>query len=421
MALCLRRVSQKLASKSHLVSIRANVSHCERRETLPCLQKSVFLEEFYGTRCTVAPLPTNRRTKNIPRAGGLLQFNFPDGYRIANRTRRQSGPEETLSDFPQLSPDTIHKWGLASRSCCIEDFKANLHNFSDSDSQILNAKDVSRTASEDSKASSFSENVLQAKVSDSSDSIDKALRGKPTNEHLQRVFSVLSDTLPKLFIQPMDYSIYSPDLVFENNLRGTRTVGLYNYIKQVALLRTIGHLRFAYVKFEILKITMHPEDNSVKIRWRIRGISGLKVMFQFWKFRLWKWREIFESQDAWYDGFSTFYVGGDGLVYLHVADKMMPDSDKVIGGSTQVITGGRASPISAAKLSGIFIGILLASGDSLPSESADLASSTWAVDQMSECSKDDLGLAHHQLVVPGKDLVNVSLSLSPGEISLDGV
>jgi hypothetical protein len=53
--------------------------------------------------------------------------------------------------------------------------------------------------------------------------------------------------------------------------------GLYHYVKQIALLRTVGHLKFAYVKFEILKITMHPEDGTVKIRWRIRGISGLKV------------------------------------------------------------------------------------------------------------------------------------------------
>jgi hypothetical protein len=48
-------------------------------------------------------------------------------------------------------------------------------------------------------------------------------------------------------------------------------------VKQVALLRTVGHLKFAYVKFDILKITMHPEDGTVKIRWRIKGISGLKV------------------------------------------------------------------------------------------------------------------------------------------------
>lgn len=75
--------------------------------------------------------------------------------------------------------------------------------------------------------------------------------------------------------------------------------GLYNYVKQVALLRTIGHLRYAYVKFEVLKITQHPEDGTVKVRWRIRGISGLKVLFMFWKYKLWKIREMFESQEAY--------------------------------------------------------------------------------------------------------------------------
>lgn len=53
--------------------------------------------------------------------------------------------------------------------------------------------------------------------------------------------------------------------------------GLYHYVKQVALLRIIGHLRFAYVKFNILKITTHPEDGTVKVRWRISGISGMRV------------------------------------------------------------------------------------------------------------------------------------------------
>lgn len=72
--------------------------------------------------------------------------------------------------------------------------------------------------------------------------------------------------------------------------------GLYSYIKQVALLRTVGHLRFAYVKFEILKITQHPEDSTVKVRWRIRGVSGLRVMLMFWKFRLWNFRQMVDDK-----------------------------------------------------------------------------------------------------------------------------
>lgn len=47
--------------------------------------------------------------------------------------------------------------------------------------------------------------------------------GHKQTDGLHKVYDVLSDTLPKLFIQPMDYSIYSPSLIFENNIRGKRT------------------------------------------------------------------------------------------------------------------------------------------------------------------------------------------------------
>lgn len=48
----------------------------------------------------------------------------------------------------------------------------------------------------------------------------------------------------------------------------------------------------------------------------------MKVMLNFWKYKLWKLKEVFEGQEAWYDGFSTFYVGSDGKVYKHVCDKV---------------------------------------------------------------------------------------------------
>ncbi|XP_065334299.1 uncharacterized protein LOC135935700 [Cloeon dipterum] len=186
--------------------------------------------------------------------------------------------------------------------------------------------------------------------------------GGPSEDQLQNIFNVLKDTLPKLFIQPLDYSVYHPDVIFENNIRGKRTVGIYNYVKQVSLLRTVGHLRFAYVKFEILKITSHPEEGTVKIRWRIRGISALKVFLQFYKFKLWKGKEFWDQQEAWYDGFSTFYVGGDGTIHKHVADTMMPDDDRKLNNS------GKAREL-AAKLALVVglapksMGIILSAAD----------------------------------------------------------
>lgn len=153
---------------------------------------------------------------------------------------------------------------------------------------------------------------------------------QPRIEDLDRAFRVLQETLPKLFIEPLDYSIYSPNLVFENNITGKQTIGLYHYVKQIALLRTVGHLKYAYVKFEVLKITKHTEDYTVKIRWRVRGISGLKVMLSFWKYKLWQMKEVFDEQESWYDGFSVCYLGPDGLIHKHVVDRVMPDENKKI-------------------------------------------------------------------------------------------
>ncbi|XP_058445385.1 uncharacterized protein C6orf136 homolog [Malaya genurostris] len=182
----------------------------------------------------------------------------------------------------------------------------------------------------------FQTNQSPEAAKDSSGSQDSAQQ--PSEAQLQRVFDVLASTLPNLFLQPLDYSIYHPNLIFENNIRGIRTEGLYHYVKQIALLRTVGHLKYAYVKLEVLKITKHPEDNTVKVRWRVRGISAFKVMFQFWKYKLWKLKEILQDTESWYDGFSVFHVGSDGQIYKHVADKIMPDDDKVVVSPKTVVS-----------------------------------------------------------------------------------
>lgn len=71
-----------------------------------------------------------------------------------------------------------------------------------------------------------------------------------------------------------------------------------DYVKQMSMLRLVGHLKYAYVAFEVLKITQHPEDSTIRVRWRIRGVSALKVMFQFWKYKLWDWKGMFDKQES---------------------------------------------------------------------------------------------------------------------------
>ncbi|XP_060523560.1 uncharacterized protein C6orf136 homolog [Cylas formicarius] len=153
--------------------------------------------------------------------------------------------------------------------------------------------------------------------------------GKPQPEKLRHVHDVLANDLPNLFNKTFDFTIYHKDIVFEDNIRHIRTKGLYNYAKQVAFLRTVGHFKFAYVNFDILKITQHPEEGTIKVRWRIKGVSALYVMLKFWKVKVWRSKEIIEKSENWYDGFSVFYVNSDGVIFKHVAEKMMPDDDRL--------------------------------------------------------------------------------------------
>lgn len=152
-------------------------------------------------------------------------------------------------------------------------------------------------------------------------------QGRPSEEQLQKIFNNLSNDLPNLFGKSMNFSIYHKDLIFENNIRGTVTKGLIYYIQQISLLKVVGHLKFAYVSMDILKITAHPEEGSVKVRWRIKGLSSFKVMVTFWKTKLWNTKDSIDKSEKWYDGFSTFYVNDEGLIYKHIVDKMMPDSN----------------------------------------------------------------------------------------------
>ena len=91
----------------------------------------------------------------------------------------------------------------------------------------------------------------------------------------------------------------SASLVFDLTWCLPLVSGLYKYVQQVALLRCVGHFKFAYVRLEILKLTKHPEDGTIKVRWRIRGISGLKVMMTFWKYKLWQWKALMDKQESY--------------------------------------------------------------------------------------------------------------------------
>lgn len=45
----------------------------------------------------------------------------------------------------------------------------------------------------------------------------------PNEQDLNRAFQKLSEHIPNLFVHPMDYSIFHPQVITENNINGKRT------------------------------------------------------------------------------------------------------------------------------------------------------------------------------------------------------
>ncbi|KPI95388.1 PREDICTED: uncharacterized protein LOC106116988 [Papilio xuthus] len=331
MAICLRTITNKVLPINGIFSTRNHSNRLSRK--IPV--RTEFLEDFldhrrisscqYAVKCvTETNDPFDLAAANLvlyPKSSTKLEATNTDvkkvGYEIENNCLG-------MKSFALTSDDYIEQ-------------RAVPYNFNDVP-YSLNNFDFSKY-NEDVEPTCFSEFERDAvaycaatttSMTKAQSSSEGNRDGKPSEEQLTKVFNVLSTTMPNLFVKPLDYSIYHPNVIFVNNIRGKTTVGLFHYVKQIALLRTVGHLKFAYVNFEVLKITAHPEDSSIKMRWRIRGISGLKVFFMFWRYKLWDLKAAFKDQEMWYDGFSTFYVAGDGLIQKHVADKVMPDQDTII-------------------------------------------------------------------------------------------
>lgn len=92
--------------------------------------------------------------------------------------------------------------------------------------------------------------------------------------------------------------LWSRRIIFELNLMiSYRFIfsGVVNYIKQMTYIRFYCHFMYAYVKLDVLKMTMHPQDSSIQVRWRISGISGYRILYKMLQFRVWRPKEMIEQ------------------------------------------------------------------------------------------------------------------------------
>ncbi|KAJ3609837.1 hypothetical protein NHX12_024345 [Muraenolepis orangiensis] len=151
-----------------------------------------------------------------------------------------------------------------------------------------------------------------------------AVEGSEEEEKLALMYERLSIELPNFFLKPHDYSMYSSDVEFINGvLIDVHTRGSPAYRWALCFWRLLCTCYYTNAQMEVLKLTKHPEEGSIKARWRVNGLPYHRLLFCF--YRKDKSR-FFRPHDA----FSTFYIGHDGLIHCHKVEKVMEASPPIL-------------------------------------------------------------------------------------------
>ncbi|XP_051271332.1 uncharacterized protein C6orf136 homolog [Dicentrarchus labrax] len=151
-------------------------------------------------------------------------------------------------------------------------------------------------------------------------------------EKVAMMYERLRIELPNFFMKSHDYSMYSHDMEFINGLINTKTRGRVLYQLTLSLWRLLCLCYYANVRLEVLKLTKHMEDGTIKARWRIRGLPFFSLLLRFYRKDK---SHLYRS----YDAFSTFYIGPDGLIHCHKVEKMMPAQPPVLPRVTSLLAG----------------------------------------------------------------------------------
>ncbi|KAM4725372.1 uncharacterized protein C6orf136 homolog isoform 2-T2 [Anableps anableps] len=150
--------------------------------------------------------------------------------------------------------------------------------------------------------------------------------GDGEEEKLGLMYERLRLELPSFFMTNHDYTMYSNDVEFINGLLNTKTR------LTLSLWRFLSLCYYAEARLDVLKLTKHVEDGTIKARWRIKGLPFHSLLLRFYRKDK---SHLYRS----YDAFSTFYIGHDGLIHCHKVEKVMPAQPPVLPRTTSLLAG----------------------------------------------------------------------------------
>ncbi|CAB3406722.1 unnamed protein product [Caenorhabditis bovis] len=147
----------------------------------------------------------------------------------------------------------------------------------------------------------------------------------PAPHQLEHVRTRITETVPLMFRQRLDYTFYRNDVVCVDQILRIERRGLEQLMSYFGILGTMGQVLFPHIEMEL--ISAHPviDQGSVRCRWRIKYVSFPRLLVNPRLFRF----DYRVNHLSWYDGYSVFSVDGNGKVYKVTLQKMIQDDGNV--------------------------------------------------------------------------------------------
>ncbi|CAL7947990.1 unnamed protein product [Xylocopa violacea] len=208
------------------------------------VKSSLFLDEFIG-RQTAVNLMVNYKAKHLNSEALSLNQNVPVAF-VDSTTKR---PMALNKKYNALKHQTVKLQQQRQTNVQILNvIVTDVTNANLSRKNTLWGKSVSNSEYKDSDFSKMGEipsakmildnvspnhekdSIFYSKISTNVQNVNEmeplevGNDRKPSDEHLHNVFNVLRNDLPLLFVTTMNYNIYTDDLIFVNNFKGTTTV-----------------------------------------------------------------------------------------------------------------------------------------------------------------------------------------------------
>ena len=144
-------------------------------------------------------------------------------------------------------------------------------------------------------------------------------------DEFDEVASKLALDLTNVFLDRITIDLYDPEMELDDKIRGQQYKGLIYYMKSISLLKILAHIRFVYVRPQIVKLTKYHDERKIVVDWRFVGLTQLRLALRYIPDRLWNRANMDQAAKTWYEGVSTFYLGED----LKIAKIVIEKSDAV--------------------------------------------------------------------------------------------